>query len=124
MVALREEFQHLDYDEHLFDEIRRRTQVSNASISIYISIMSNLFSRLTIKTPQKNLAPFYQSQLGLVEVKTMGRKLELRKTYAESYVPPSRRGQSLEPDLACMSSSSSVASLASRYSSLINYNQP
>ncbi|KAK9702095.1 hypothetical protein QE152_g30159 [Popillia japonica] len=29
VVALREEFQHLDYDEHLFDEIRRRTQVDH-----------------------------------------------------------------------------------------------
>lgn len=127
VAALREEFQHPDYDEHLFDEIRRRTQGPNESMSMYLSIMSNLFSRLTVKLPEKtrlrvvlkNLAPFYQSQLGLVEIKTLeelkslGRKLDVRKTYVESYLPPPRRAQSLEPDLAYMSSSSSVASVAS-----------
>lgn len=119
VIALREEFQHPDYDEHLFDEIRRRTQGPNESISIYISIMSNLFSRLSIKIPEcnqlriimKNLTPFYQGQLGLVDIKSledlrsMGRRLELRKSYVDAYVPPPRRMQSLEPDLACMSNS-------------------
>lgn len=126
VVALREEFQPYDYDEQLFDEIRRRTQGPQESISTYIAIMTNLFRRLTIKIPEsnrlriilKNLAPFYQNQLGLSdirsleELKTMGRRLEARKAMVEAYVPPPRRNQSMEPDLACMTSSSSLASVA------------
>lgn len=125
VVALREEFQAPDYDEQLFDEIRKRTQGPNESIGVYVSTMTSLFSRLSIKVPEgnrikimvKNLSPFYQSQLGLVEIKSVeellsiGRKLEWRKTCAERYVPPPRRQQSMEPDLAYMSSGSSVASV-------------
>ncbi|KAK9731669.1 Zinc knuckle [Popillia japonica] len=125
VVALREEFQAPDYDEQLFDEIRKRTQGPNESIGVYVSTMASLFSRLSIKVPEgnrikimvKNLSPFYQSQLGLVEIKSVeellsvGRKLEWRKTCAERYVPPPRRQQSMEPDLAYMSSGSSVASV-------------
>lgn len=123
--ALRAEFQPLDYDEQLYDEIRRRTQGSNESISLYISIMSNLFTRLSFVVPEtnqlriisRNLSPFYQSQLALADIQTLdelkalGRKLERCKAYVETYVPPPRRNQSLEPDLACVSSSSSLASV-------------
>lgn len=128
VIALREEFQPPDYDEQLFDEIRKRTQGPNESISMYVSTMTNLFARLTIKIPDcnrvkimsKNLAPFYQSQLGLAEIKTvdellaMGRKLELRRFFVDKYVPPPRRNQTLEPDLAYVASSSasSVSSAA------------
>lgn len=119
-VALREEFQHPDYDEMLFDEIRRRTQGPNESIGMYVSVMSNLFSRLAITVPEsnqvrimsKNLAPFYQSQLGLAEMRTvddlvaLGKKLEQRRSYVENYAPPPRRHQSLEPDLAYVESTS------------------
>ncbi|KAK9688531.1 Retrotransposon gag protein [Popillia japonica] len=76
VVALREEFQVPDYDERLFDEIRKRTQGPNESISMFVSVMTNLFSRLSIKIPEsnrlkmmcKNLSPFYQSQLGLTDI--------------------------------------------------------
>lgn len=115
VVALREEFQSPSYDEELFDEIRRRTQGPNESISMYIALMTNLFERLTIAIPEnnrlriilRNLSPFYQSQLGLVEIRTveelksMGKRLEIRRACVEAYVPPPRRNQSLEPDLAC-----------------------
>lgn len=125
VVALREEFQAPDYDEQLFDEIRKRTQGPHESIGMYVSTMTSLFSRLALHIPEsnrikimlRNLAPFYQSQLGLAEVKSVeellsiGRKLEWRKACADRYVPPPRRQQSMEPDLAYMSSSSSVASV-------------
>lgn len=126
-VALREEFQTPDYDERLFDEIRRRTQGPNESIGLYVSIMTNLFSRLSVPIPDrdrvnilsKNLTPFYQSQLGLAEVRSvdellsLGKKLELRRSYAEKYVPPPRRNQSMEPDLAYVSTSTSSVSSVS-----------
>lgn len=126
VVALREEFLPPDHDEQLFDEIRRRTQGPTETIGTYVAIMTNLFSRLAIKLPEssririisKNLAPFYQNQLGLAEIKSlehlksMGRTLETRKSYVETYVPPPRRNQSIEPDLAYLTPSSTVASLA------------
>lgn len=132
IVALREEFQHPDYDEMLFDEIRRRTQGTHESIGMYVSIMSNLFSRLAIKIPEsnrvrimsKNLAPFYQGQLGLADARTvdelvaLGKKLEQRRSYVENYVPPPRRNQSLEPDLAYVDSAS-VSTVSTERSSSV-----
>ncbi|KAI4461280.1 retrotransposon gag protein [Holotrichia oblita] len=127
VVALSEEFQPADYDEQLFDEIRKRSQGSHESIEMYVSTITNLFSRLSIKIPEnncvkimvRNLSPFYQSQLGLAEVRSVDellsirRKLEWWKTCADRYVPPLRKQHTLEPDLAYMSSSSSVASVES-----------
>ncbi|KAK9751650.1 RNase H-like domain found in reverse transcriptase [Popillia japonica] len=60
----------------------------------------------------KNLSPFYQSQLGLTDINSIsdlldkGRKLELRRYFVDNYVPPPRRNQTLEPDLAYLASSS------------------
>lgn len=91
--------------------------------------MTNLFSRLSkisesnrLKLMCRNLAPFYQSQLGLAEIKTIdelvekGKKLELRRYFVDNYVPPPRRNQTLEPDLAYIASSStsSVSSIENR----------
>ncbi|KAK9700984.1 Reverse transcriptase (RNA-dependent DNA polymerase) [Popillia japonica] len=113
VVALREEFQAPDYDEQLFDEIKDRTSGSVLKDLTRVSVPEGN----RIKIMVRNLSPFYQSQLGLVEIKSVeellsiGRKLEWRKTCAERYVPPPRRQQSMEPDLAYMSSGSSVASV-------------
>lgn len=46
-VLLREEFQPQNYNEKLFEEIRRRTQGPDESIGIYLAIMSGYFRRLT-----------------------------------------------------------------------------
>ncbi|KAJ8968492.1 hypothetical protein NQ317_014542, partial [Molorchus minor] len=122
---LREEFQPCDYNEKLFEEIKRRTQGSDESIGIYLSIMSAMFSRLTcpvgedvqLKIIMRNISPFYQTQLGLVDItsitqlRTLGRKLEARREAVEAFSLPSRRStNALEPDLAYvgMASSSST----------------
>uniref|UniRef100_A0A6P7FNK8 Protein Star-like n=1 Tax=Diabrotica virgifera virgifera TaxID=50390 RepID=A0A6P7FNK8_DIAVI len=66
----------------------------------------------------KNIAPYCQTQLALLEVDSIAKlreyekKLEARKEAVESYVPPSRRiGNVLEPDLdyVAVDSSSSVS---------------
>lgn len=112
--ALRYEFQPMDYDYRLLDEIRQRTQGSDESISIYISVMENLFRRLTVpvsedyklSTIRRNILPFYQSQLGLVSLNSLqelvryGKQLELSKFRSEYYRPPPTSQQFLEPDLA------------------------
>ncbi|KAJ8977802.1 hypothetical protein NQ317_000059 [Molorchus minor] len=118
VTLLREEFQPPDYNDKLFDEIKRRTQGANESIGLYIAVMNNLFDRLTIKVTEatklkilrNNIAPFYQTQLALKlgditttnELLTLGRKLEERKKAVKTFnYPPSRKFNSmLEPDLA------------------------
>lgn len=111
---LREEFQPNNYTEKLFEEIKKRTQGQDESVGIYLAIMSAMFDRLEcpvteqtrLKIIMRNLAPFYQSQLGLVDVKSISelkslcRRLEERREAVESYVPPTSRKTTLEPDFA------------------------
>lgn len=116
---MKKQFQPYDYDEKLYDEIKRRTQGSDELIGIYLSVVSNLFSRLSLKIPEatklkillKNIAPFFQLNLGLVEInsidelKTMCLKLEARKSCIDNFSLPSRRKNDvLEPDLSYVSS--------------------
>ena len=112
--GLREEFQPVDYDDKLFEEIKHRTQGPTESIGIYISIMITLFSRLSVKVSEqtqlkillRNISPGYQTPLSFVDVKSVAhllklcKQLEARKAAAEAFVPPPRRQTALEPDLA------------------------
>lgn len=118
--AMREEFQGPDYDKHLFEEIKRRTQGENESIGAFIAAMNGLFSRLKQPVPNDaklkilvdNIAPFYQPHLAfrditsVMELLTLCRKLDAKRHLAETYVPPPRRNKCLEPDLACAHASS------------------
>lgn len=112
---LREEFQPPDYNDRLFEELKRRTQGPDESIGIYVAIMNTLFSRLTIKVSEKvklkilrnNISPFYQTQLALIDINSIddlikyGRVLEARKSVVESFVSPTKKTCNLlEPDLA------------------------
>lgn len=120
---LREEFQSADYDEKLLEEIKSRTQGSSESIGMYLSVMETMFGRLSIKISEqqqlkillRNLTPFYQNHLGLVDVSSkeqlleLGRKLEARRPYMENYKPPSRSKTTLEPDLAYMESDAALS---------------
>ncbi|KAK9703179.1 Zinc knuckle [Popillia japonica] len=128
VVGLREEFQPPDYDEKLLDEVKRRTQGSNESIGIYLSVMATLFSRFTHKISQakqlkiimRNLLPFYQTQLALVDITSttqllkLGRQLEARRTSVELYAPPPTRNRTLEPDLAYIQTQLASTSVDSR----------
>lgn len=112
--GLKEEFLPGDFEEKLLEEIKRRTQGPDESIGIYVSVMLTLFARLRVKLSEhvqvnillRNISPFYQTQLGLIDVKTVKdlvrlcRRLEERKRTVESFVPPPRRSQVMEPDLA------------------------
>lgn len=115
VTELREEFMPPDYDDRLWEEIRRRTQGGDESMGMYVAVMERMFSRLRVpceeaakmRVLRRNIAPFYQTQLGLKEVGSiqelirLGRVLEATRASVEAYVPPARRSrQSLEPDLA------------------------
>ncbi|KAJ8912707.1 hypothetical protein NQ315_012261 [Exocentrus adspersus] len=111
---LREEYLSADYNEKLFEEIRNRTQGPEESIGIYLAVMSGYFNRLScalseetkLKILLRNIAPFYQNQLALVDVasiaqlRELGRRLEARKEAVENYAVPKKRTFALEPDLA------------------------
>lgn len=112
---LRLQFQVANFNERLFEEIKKRTQGSDESMGIYIAVMTNMFNRLTTSVSEavklrillRNIAPFYQSQLGLTKVDSidhllrLGRDLEARKESIDNFVPPPRDRRTLmEPDLA------------------------
>lgn len=112
---LRSQFQPINFNEKLLEEIKGRTQGPDESMGIYLAIMSNMFGRLTITVSEavqmrillRNIHPFYQSQIGLTELDTVarllefGRRLEARKESIESFKPPPRnRATLIEPDLA------------------------
>lgn len=114
VVLLREEYLTPNYNEKLFDEIRKRTQGPDETIGIYLAVMTGYFNRLSCPVPEetklkiimRNLAPFYQNHLALVEVNSilelrqLGKRLEARKEAVESFVPPCKRSSAMEPDLA------------------------
>lgn len=113
-TALRSEFQTPDHDELLLGEIRRRTQGPKETIGIYIAVMLNLFARLSVSLSenlklsiiQRNLSPFFQTQLAfqtiesIDQLKALGKKLEFQRSIAEAYVPPPPKAKAMEADLA------------------------
>lgn len=120
-TMLKNDFQPANYEEELFDEIRHRTQGVDECISVYMAIMSEMFSRMPVvidesiqlKILLRNIHPYFQTHLGLVDVssldhlKELCRKLEAQREAAEQFVPPSKRQFVLEPDLCYVSASES-----------------
>lgn len=135
-AALKKQFQPHDYDDRLFEEIKRRTQGEGENIGIYVACMSNLFSRLSVTIPEhtqlklilKNLSPFFQLHLGLTEVHSIDElvqlcnKLETKRHNVESYVKPHKKKNDLEPDLAYLEPSTSLARPVAKISSLSCWN--
>lgn len=126
--ALRDEYLPPDYDDVLIREIERRTQGSSESLGVYVAVMKNMFARLSeklkedkqIKIIRRNLTPFYQTHLGLVEVPSLkelirlGKLIEQKKVAMENYVPPCRKRTDLEPDLAYLDVKVDVATVESK----------
>lgn len=127
VCLLREQFQPRNYNDHLFKEIKKRTQHPNELMGIYIAYMTNLFERLTVRLPEatrlkillENMAPFYKIGLGLKikEIKDtdmlleLSRDLEVNRTAIEEYVPPPPRSRvTLERDLAYVYAAGSSSS--------------
>lgn len=134
---LRLQFQPVNFNDKLFQEIKNRTQGSEEPMGLYLATMSNMFARLTVPVNEaaklklilQNLTPFYQGHLGLMQVNSLeqllelGRKLEVRKETMDAYAPPPRNRRSLiEPDLACVYSSQS--SLASSHKDVAEISTP
>lgn len=121
VTLFKEEYYPADYNERLYEEIKRRTQGPEESFGIYLAIMEGFFRRLTcpitehmkLKILMRNIAPYYQQQLALMEVtsisqlRTLCKKLEEKRQVLESFAGPSRRSNMLEPDLAYVQASES-----------------
>lgn len=118
----KEEYLPPDYSEKLLEEIKRRTQFPDESIGSYLAVMSKYFQRLEcpiseqvkLKILLRNILPYYQTHLGLVDVTSISqlrqlcRKLESGRQYVENFSAPSKRGNALEPDLAYVAVDTSV----------------
>nr|WP_253308878.1 hypothetical protein [Rickettsia endosymbiont of Ceutorhynchus assimilis] len=113
-------FQPPDYKARLFREILDRTQDPSEGIVDYLTTMNVLFRRY-LNVPEeaqleiimRNLAPFYTTQLPVVntleELEVECLKLEAKKYRAEHYVPPPRRRVNLvEPDFTFVETSDTV----------------
>lgn len=117
---LKLEFEPRDYEDRLWEEIRRRTQGPNESIGVYCAVMNNYFHRLPrvppeaemVKILRKNILPFYVDRLALYDIQTvrelirLGRQLEDAKWRVENHRPPPTGRNLLEPDLSYRPSTS------------------
>ncbi|XP_050298568.1 uncharacterized protein LOC126737634 [Anthonomus grandis grandis] len=111
---LKKKFLPPDWNEKLLSEVNQRTQGPDETIGMYIATMKTAFKRFTCHIPEsaklkillKNIAPFYQNQLGLTKVKSIEEllklscRLEERKASIEAFTPSPRNRKFLEPDLA------------------------
>lgn len=114
VFMLQRNFQRPYYQEELLDEIRRRTQGSDESVTIFISIMQNMFNRLQSPVSEsykvniilKNLQPYYQRAVcrdefsSIMDLVNVLRIVERTKLNCDAFEKPSVGKRSLEPDLA------------------------
>lgn len=116
----KEEFHPVDYNERLYEEIKKRTQGVDESSGIYLAVMEGFFRRLScslsegvkLKILMRNMLPYYQQQLALTDVtsiahlRSLCRKLEEKRQIMDNFSGPSRKRDGvLEPDLAYLSTS-------------------
>uniref|UniRef100_V5H321 Retrotransposon gag domain-containing protein n=1 Tax=Anoplophora glabripennis TaxID=217634 RepID=V5H321_ANOGL len=112
---LRSAFQPYDYEQALWEEIRRRTQGSQEKLINYISVMENMFARLSDKPSEetrvqiirRNLLPYLQTQLAIFplrdihELIRLGRSIEETEFRVQRFCPPSTNTRLLvEPEFA------------------------
>lgn len=113
---LKRDFSQSDYDYRLLSEIRSRTQGESENITIYLSIMSGLFSRLTKTLSEEdkleiilhNIRPCYASTLASAnEISTLDSLLSLCRNYeniqarlANFREPSSATSSTLAPEFA------------------------
>ncbi|KAF2879102.1 hypothetical protein ILUMI_27066 [Ignelater luminosus] len=97
-IALRNEFLPTDYDDRFLQEINRRTQLSH---------QAHLREKTTLSLVQKYFAILSDSGLTRVssiqKLVQLGHLIKERRNAIDNYVPPARKRNDLEPDLAYVS---------------------
>lgn len=121
---LKDAFQPYDYDNSLWDELRRRTQGAQEKVVVYVAAMECLFRKLSTPAEEhvrlslisRNLLPAIQIQLSLLQVKSVreltaaARAIEETAARADRFCPPpTNYRQLLEPELAYHKPSQSSA---------------
>lgn len=112
---LKDDFSTQDYDYRLLEEIRSRTQGANENITIYLSIMHGMFSRLqkSISKEDKleillhNIRPCYASTLAssnitsIDDLKRICRKYEIIQSRLVQFrEPPGITANTIAPEFA------------------------
>nr|CAI5832923.1 unnamed protein product [Callosobruchus analis]CAI5845815.1 unnamed protein product [Callosobruchus analis] len=112
---LRAAFQPFDYEFTLMEEIRRRSQGAQEKVISYVSVMENLFKRLSQRPPEeervkiirRNLLPHIQTQLSLHTTYTIAELIRLARSVEETewrvqrFCPPPTNPRNLvEPEMA------------------------
>ncbi|XP_061729073.1 uncharacterized protein LOC133533999 [Cydia pomonella] len=115
-TLLKQDFGQRDYDYRLGNEIRSRTQGESENITVYLSIMAGLFSRLSKPLPEDekleillhNIRPCYASTLAsaaaITDIDTLRnhcRNYEsIQARLADFREPPRRTADTLAPEFA------------------------
>ncbi|XP_048000182.1 uncharacterized protein LOC125237223 [Leguminivora glycinivorella] len=115
-TLLKQDFGQKDYDYRLGNEIRSRTQGESENITVYLSIMAGLFSRLSKPLPEDekleillhNIRPCYASTLAsasaITDINTLRnhcRNYEsIQARLADFREPPRRTADTLAPEFA------------------------
>ncbi|XP_061706899.1 uncharacterized protein LOC133517587 [Cydia pomonella] len=123
-VRLKEAFSTPNYDYRFRDEIRARTQGPRENITVYLSIMSGMFSQLDKPLPEEeklqillhNIRPCYANVLtSCPEIKNVGELQTVCKNYenvqsrmAQYREPPKATSETLAPDFAYSHASTST----------------
>lgn len=133
LTALKEDFDVPDYDYRMASEIRQRTQGDEEKITIYLSIMQGMFSRLSkpLKEDEKleiilhNIRPSYSNIIAaspniksLEDLKLICKNYERIKVRSEFFKePPSVSANTLAPEFGYQSSKrkSTTSSLGNFY---------
>lgn len=112
---LRDAFQPYDYENALWDEIRRRTQGAHEKVISFVSVMESLFRRLPTKPSEneririirRNMLPYIQTQMSLHSVESLqdlirtARIIEETEWRVQKFSPPPTNSRNLvEPELA------------------------
>ncbi|KAJ8934746.1 hypothetical protein NQ314_013216 [Rhamnusium bicolor] len=114
------------YEEELFEEQQKMTQHSSEIIGVYLAVMVGYFNRLRctiskeeeLKIILKNFHPFYLERLkdplpmSISDLSICCRSMEARREMINRYVA-SRRGNSLEKDLAYVDVTKHVTAIES-----------
>lgn len=120
VILLKRTFQSPFYQEDLLAEIKARTQGKDESITIYMSILQNMFNRLPspiteqekISIILRNIQPYYQRAicrdvfLSVSDIVDVLRIVERTKINCDRFEEPKVQRINLEPDLAYKNNSS------------------
>jgi Retrotransposon gag protein len=91
---LKRDFLNVNYDEEIWEQIKKRKQKRNESVVIFVAHMDTLFNRLSrppaectkVKNIRQNLLTEYITPLALIDIETIAELVKLGKKLEESNI--------------------------------------